>query len=254
MNRKNLLKYLFEFTAVLLGILTAFSLERWNEDREKIQLIEEVMEDVVMDLENNLDDLKGDKDFHQAAIISNARLIHTIDNEIPYEPEMCFDFYLVQAEEYSYPLMTGYKRLLNINVNSSIPDTIVNELTDIYEVLFPRIQKGSSLMPDIKEFFRDYYLNHFTLNMDSTLTYQMDLNGREIVIPNKQNIEGYRVNLREGFHPLDFDQLKNDPKFRIMLNESAEFRIYKYSRYRSLIKVIEKVIDDIRVVYDIPKN
>ena len=230
--------FIFEFFAVLLGIFGAFWLQNLNEESERKALIKEIMSEIKLDLEEGLLDLKADLSFHRQGLYSTSKLINALRSPNAYADSLCFDFYFLKADEYSYPQKTGFNRIQNLSLSSDI----FNRLGNIYESLYPRIAVGNGFQPDIDDYFEDFYLDHFKYNQDSTLSYTLVLAEDTLRYPVVQNIFGNKIVRTIGYHPLNFDELKHSKKFESMMLNALEFRIYKYNRYGYLIKEIEELV------------
>jgi len=243
------LQYLIELLVIIAGILGAFALENWNEKRQEKQLIREVMLEIAENLEYNLFDLRPDSEIHYQGYLSNIKVQNYLASDTTYHPNMCFDFHFLQKEEYSYPNKTGFDRLKGLDVKVLEQDSFVEQITRIYDYYFPRISKGQSLYPDIRDYFHPFYQANFESNEDPNLEYDFVITGDTIHYPFIYEVEGWGVVQTIGYVPKDFDALKNDAAFRSLLKETLEFRVFKYSRYQQLINSSEDLIQQIRTKY-----
>ena len=204
-------EYLIEVLAITAGILFAFGLDNWNSSRLNRALEREILEQIAEDLEENLNDLRSDLEFHRICLESNLRVQNIIDADTTFHPEMAFDFYYIQAEEYSYALKSGYERLKLIGVETSIPDSLRARIETVYEEVFPRVSKGSSFHPDINEYFRSYYQRNFKINENPDLAHDLILQGDTISYPAIGEMNSIDFMVTIGYIPKDFEELKKDP-------------------------------------------
>lgn len=244
-------KYLIELLVIIAGILGAFALDSWNDQRMEKELIREVILEIAENLEDNLGDLRPDADIHYQGLLSNIKVQNYLDSDTTYQPEMCFDFHFLQVEEYTYPNKTGYDRLRNMDVKVLEHDSLLDQVTHIYDYYYPRISKGSGLYPDIKNYLHQFYLENFEINKDSTLRYDFQVDGGTISYPIMERVEGWPVMTTIGYIPKDFEALKNDSEFQLLLKETLGFRAFKHNRYRALIGATEELLRHIYTEYEI---
>ncbi len=250
MMKNNPLRYfVIEFFVILFSILGAFTLDEWSNQREKEKMVEEIIWEIYDDAESMKSDLKADADFLRLGVISNARIRDHFDKDLRFDSTLCFDFYFATDDEFTFPSRTGYDRLLNINAETEVPDSLLGDLSDLYQDLFPRIMKETSFIPDLNEYFGAYMEENFLINEDSTLKHSLELDETSIDFPIIMPIQEYRVVRTIGYFPIDFDQLKNDHKFRNMLVKAFEYKLFKYNRYRLMIEEIDEIKATIEAIY-----
>ena len=240
---KYLLYALGEIALVVIGILIALQVNNYNEERKKLKRKDEVLLQVQNDLVRNLGDLRADLDMHRLGLQSNLKVTRHMEASLPYDPELAFDFWYLKGDEYTTPSTTGYENLKSLGLGTVKNERLQNMIKSIYESLYPRLSKEFELFPDISNYFSDYYLNHFEPLTDTTLTHELIVDSDTIPFPLKYKIEDMPITRHIGYVPLDYEALREDPKFRMMLRESQDFRIYKLHRYRSLIQLTDEAID-----------
>ena len=247
--KKSIIRTIAEFFAIVIGILGAFSLEEWSDQKDRNSLIKEVMHSIIDDLEEDLKDLKRDRDWHRNSLTSNTRIILAIETKKSFEERFCYDFYYLEAEEYSPPSMSGYNRLLNLNVESAVPDSLYSKLSHIYTTLFARITKPTTLYPDIHEYLSPYYRKHFKVNDNTSIKSEIVLDGDTLRFPQPVAEGPDTLWRRRGYQPLDYEKLINDPEYFVLINNTLEFRIHKFNRYNQLVGRIEDVLEDLNQIY-----
>ena len=176
-----------------------------------------------------------------------------IDQNMSYADSMCFDFSWIKNDEYIYPKDAVYGRIKEEGLDIITNDTIRYLTQAIYESNFPRLSRNNAFYPDISEYLNDYYLQNFKPNKDYTLQYRYSkpsdtiggeiYSGYERTYPVEFTRKGINRKATMGYVPLDFEALKNDPKFLMLLNQILGFRNYKLRRYRIAKDEIKELIE-----------
>ena len=235
-------EYFLEILVITIGVLGAFWLSSWNENRKTGNLKREIIIQLRKDLQSDLGDLKGDLSRLKQGVISMERIEDYINNNVPYTDSMCFDFYWITIDEYTYPIGNGYRMLINAGIDILQDDTIKTYLSFLHEDLYPRIDKYSGFNPDINEYLMPYYSKHFRVNTDTSLSFQLKMEEGTLSWLFFENAFGVEIDYLIGYHPLNFDVLKKDPEFGILTRNAKSFRVYKIRRYRSIIGITEYLI------------
>lgn len=236
-------EYILEVLVITIGILGAFALNRWNDsvqlDRQELEIIYQLRED----LESNMGDLKGDFTILKQGLVSHERVESYLTNNVSYVDSMCFDFYWLGKDEYTYPVGNGYKALQNIGLETLADDTIKNFIMVLYDDLFPRISKTSSFYPDIHDYLFPFYQSNFEVNTDTTLKFKLQFENGSIEWPYTVNRFGVEIDQQIGYHPRNYQSLQNDTAFGMLLRDVKVFRLYKVQRYNSIIQISEYLME-----------
>ena len=187
--------------------------------------------------------MQNDFDMHKQGLKSNLKVSEYIEKDLPYDPELAFDFWYFNRDEFTTPSTTGYENLKSLGLSSiknGEMQSILKAVTD--ESLYPRVSKEFELYPDIGLYFSEYYLTHFTPLTDSLLTHDLIVAMDTISFPASYDYDDLKFKRHIGYVPLDFNALKGDAQFKMMLQESLGFRMYKLSRYRNLIQLTDRVL------------
>lgn len=240
-------QYLFyaigEIVLVVIGILIAIQINDWykQQDKNKLELIllGQVKDEILSiqnDLENDLSLLKlGQK--------SSSYITDHLNNKKPYADSLCFSFYFMNKDEYIYPKQAVYDKIKKEGLELIKNDTIAYFLQDLYESHFPRMSKANPFKPDIEDYFSDYFQNNFRPNDDMSLKYEKKLAHVLIKIPRTYTNEDGKVTLSTiGYVPLDYSKLRDDPKFRMLISKTDEFRRYKIGRYNRVKEIMSTLM------------
>lgn len=254
--RKYILYAIGEILLVVIGILLAVQINSWNQQRIRnqqeetllLQLKDEIA-DLYSDVFYDLELLKKSEEYHYL-------IIDVFEKNLPYHDSLCFAFDYLKTDEYIYPITSGYSKLKDVGLDIIENDTIRIYIQNLYNSIFPRITKGSSFNPDISDYLDSYYLDNFRPNKNFELefswTIQSDTIGDEVLNERKQlfpttfTINGKERKYTFGFIPLNFEALKKDPKFLMLLEKVDSYRSYKIGWYfnaKLTIKELVQLID-----------
>ncbi|RIA09053.1 hypothetical protein OE09_0881 [Flavobacteriaceae bacterium MAR_2010_72] len=246
------LKYAIgEIVLVVFGILIALQINNWNQGRNRTELGTLLLKQLKVEMLQIYSDIYTDFNFLKLGSRSHFNILEYIEQDVIYNDSMSFDFFFIIGDEYIYPNEAVYSRIKEQGLDIIKNDSIRNLIQTIYEDIFPRISKNNSFNPDIAETFGDYYLDHFKLNTDYSIRFHHvfdndTLSDRiyrdEIEFPYERVLNGKKRNQTKGFVPLDFEALKKDNKFRMLLERTKDYRTYKGIRYGMAINRIQKVI------------
>lgn len=256
--RQEWYKYVLEILVVTIGILGAFVLNSWNENIKTEKLERDVLVQIKADLEDNLKDISEDLEKLELSFASARKVKGYLDNDIPYQPEFCFDFYFLIQDEFTTPNTAGYQNLKDYGMNLISNDSLVTMIRIIYERALPRLSPNTAFHEDLNVFFGSFYDKNFVPNADSLLHYSFELGGELVEYPRLPKKDAEFTLEQEvldilvyipldiiGFIPLDFEALKSDPEFRMLLKRSEPMRNHKLMWYRRSKFWMEKTILEI---------
>ena len=240
-----------EIILVVIGILIAVQINSWNEDRKRLNT-EQI---ILSQLKDEMLDIYGDiyRDFNVIKLgrLSHYNIIDYIESNATYHDSMSFDFYYLKQDEYIFPKEAIYSRIKEEGLDIIKNDSIRNLTQIIYESIFPRLTPNSNFNPNISRFLDSYYQDHFQLNTNTNIAFEHvfdtdTLSGQVYSDYIKFPVEVTRNNRKRkvtrGFSPLNFEALKQDTKFRMLLQQTEGFRTYKGIKYRQAIVFIKALI------------
>ena len=244
---KYLLYAIGEILLVVVGIIIAVQIGNWNNkvNREKLEKV--LLAQIKDELSSIYGDIESDLHILELGTRSNFRILDYIQENVSYADSMCFDFYWLAKDEYIYPEASVYVRIKEEGLDIIKNDSIKHILQGLYEGDFPRISKGNSFYPDIEAYFSEYYQKHFEPNLDNSLKFEAIFPSDTIQFPIEfKDSQGQNRFTTIGFVPLDFEALKKDPKFKMLLNRTENYRYYKRQRYSGVkygIEMVLRIID-----------
>ena len=74
-------EYLLEILVITIGILGAFTLNNWNEDRKTQQEAQELYQQLLLDYESNLKQLNQKIELHRACVNSGFFVLNAMDKQ-----------------------------------------------------------------------------------------------------------------------------------------------------------------------------
>ncbi|MEL7118541.1 MAG: hypothetical protein AAFO07_03850 [Bacteroidota bacterium] len=244
-----LLYALGEILLVVIGILLALQINSMSQDRQKAKLEKVLLAQAKFEILETYKDVWRDMGILEMGDRSHHEILQHFADDKPYADSLCFDFYWITMDEYVYPPNASFGRLKEEGLDIIKDDTIRLLLQSLYEGRFPRLTKNVSVIPDISDAFNDYYLNFFKPNTDLSLQYNYPL-ADDTVGSKIYDDVSYRFPRTDdkdvpistiGFVPLDFETLKRDPKFLMLLEQTKGYRDNKMLHY-SVVKIIIKEV------------
>lgn len=243
-----------EVLLVVIGILIAVQINSWVQNKKRVQLESVLLKQLKYEMLEIYDDIYSDHKLLKNARRSHYRILDYIKNDVTYQDSMCFDFAFVQFDEYIYPKEAVFDKIKEEGLDIIRNDSIRYLIQSLYESTFPRLSRTKSFHPDISEIFDTYYLENFKRNTDESLSFSIEFKndtlGGEIYqggfsFPSEVTIDGVKRIHTGGFVPLDFESLKKDTKFHMLLQKSRAYRDYKIRRYGLAIFLMKKLIEKI---------
>jgi hypothetical protein len=245
-----------EILLVVIGILIALQINNWNEGRKRLDQERVLLQQVKDEMISQYGGIAFDLEKLNTSQRAHFLIIDHMEANLPYRDSLCFYFSLLKMDEYNYPSEAVYSKIKNVGLDIIRVDSIRNNLQDLYEQTYPRLTKEKAFNQDIEEFLNDYYLDNFRVNTDLDLefsfTHPKDSIGDKVYeeytiqFPNEFELDGKNRLFTIGYVPLDYEALRVDPKFKMLLNQADNYRDYKIGRYdmaRAQIKMLVNAID-----------
>ena len=236
-----------EIILVVIGILIALWINNRNNLKQRDNLEIELLQQVNEELHRMKVDIRNDLFFLEKGNEAHFRIKDALISKDTYNDTLTFDFYWLAKDEYIYPVNTAFNRLKEEGLSIIQNDTIRTNLTSCYESYFPRLSKKNPFHPDLELFFSSYYQEYFTVNNDMSL--ESTVKSPDLSInypypyPDKINGKDYEITV--GFIPNDFESLKKDSKFKVLLRQAYTYRRYKIRWYKSTQILLNEVLKNI---------
>ena len=224
-----------EIILVMVGILLALQVSNWNNDRLCNNLERNTLLQLKEDIGAMLNDMEGDYEPLKFGVKSHINIEKYLEQDVVYNDSMCFDFHWLIKDEYMYPITSSYDLLKKEGLELIRNDSIRMIVQRSFEFELPRISKESPFYPDLENFFSPFYRQHFTPNTNPDLEYRYKMYGYDFKYPYKNNFEGQLYDVYLGYVPNNFEALKQNSEFKVLLRQSFRYRTYKVNRYKSAI-------------------
>ncbi len=253
--RNYLLYAIGEIILVVIGILIALQINAANQRYQRSKLETILLKQVKFEILETYEDIWRDAGFLYLGERSHRRINQHFSAGKPYVDSLCFDFYWINRDEYIYPTNAAYSRIKMQGLDIIKNDSVRIWLQSLYEGLFPRLSKIGASSPDISKAFNNYYLDSFMPNDNLNLEFYHELpndtvgsriySGVDYGFPRIDRRYGDELTI--GYVPLDFEGLRKDPKFQMLLVQTKGYRdskLLQYSNVRSVIKRVIELIDE----------
>ena len=129
-------EYLLEMIVITFGILVAYALTNWNEERKEEIFERKVLNELHISLQRNINALNRGIDWNQDAIESCSIILKHFENELAYEDSL--DLHFSNSLSWFYPSLDNiaYESLKSHGLHLISNDSIREKLGDIYEWKF----------------------------------------------------------------------------------------------------------------------
>ena len=217
--RENWIKYGFETLAFLVGLLLAFSLNNWNEERKDRILEIEILIEIRQNLIQDLGDHNQNKDFLNHVVRSSKIVLDHLNNDLPYHDSLASHFaWLPMTAKFNY-VNSGYELWLSEGISIITNDSIRSQISNLY---------GPSYT-----FLRDFLKDRFYLNNQPLFNDMM------------KKFKTFK--LLNTAVPRNYEQLKNDDDFKVLVQQNAHVIGQTGRMYENIFDDAQRLFDDLEV-------
>lgn len=241
-----------EIILVVIGILIALSINNWNQNQNRLKKETILLQQLKVELISIFKDVYSDLAQLRQAEKSHYKIIDHIDENLDYKEELAFDFDFLKEDEYIYPETAVYNKIKDEGLDIIQNDSIRNNVQILYETIFPRISRGLSFHPDISEYLDEFYTTNFKVNKNYNITHSFIIEKESIsdtIFPSTSItypmvfVEyGKTRQFTLGYIPLDFEDLKKNNEFYMLLAKADDYRYYKITWYEYAKTRIKNVV------------
>lgn len=235
-----------EILLVVVGILLALQVSNWNQDRQREKRELQFLEQISKDLSGMLEDIESDLHSLKLGDKGHFKILDYIENNLSYQDTLCFDFYWLMKDEYIYPVRATYDAIKEEGMAIIQNEDIRRKIQSAFENQFPRISKKNPFYPDIETFLSEYYQQNFTVNTNMNLRFEEKFSYFVIKYPYNKLMDGKIRQVTVGYVPKDFEKLKKDDTFRVLMQQAYTYRAYKINRYnlcKIYVSALQKEIE-----------
>ena len=219
--KENWVRHGFETLYVIVGILVAFSLNDWNENRKAQNTELSILTELISGLEMDSNNLNYHIDLHNQAIKSCDIVVKALNELEEYNDSLAFHFAAVHYYTVFASTRGAYESLKSMGFesisNKSLRLKVINLYDQWYSIL---LTNQSILVNDIHELKRNFHQDHF----DKFL----------VLIPHDPYYGGEMI-------PVDFKQLKFNQQYKYHIRSLGA----GHSFFNSINIVVADKVDNI---------
>lgn len=246
MEDRKVIRYLLyaigEIFLVVIGILIAVQVNNWKQQRAREVKEVALLYGLKSDLIDIYSDLRNDLVALELGQESHFELRELMANDDEYREELCFAFGWLVYDDYIYPNGTAFEKIKREGADIISNEELRDLMVTAYETRFPRITVKASFYPDINAYFDDYLVAHFLPNEDYDLSYEQEFPDFTLTYPLERESGSSIYPTTFGYVPKDFEALKRDPEFKMLMTKAQQFRRYKIKLYLRAADAIEQCL------------
>ena len=217
--KENWIKYGFETLAFFVGLLLAFSLNNWNEERKdrihEIEILSEIRQNLIQDLVDHNQNI----DFLNHVVRSSEIVMDHLNNDLPYHDSLANHFaWLPMAANFNY-VKSGYELWLSAGVSIISNDSIRSQISYIY----------GSTYTWLRDFLKDRH----------------NLNNQPLFNDMMKKFKTFKILNRAV--PRNYEQLKEDDEFKVLVQQNAYIIGVTGGMYKNILEEAKKLIDDLEL-------
>ena len=236
------LKYAIgEIVLVVIGILIALQINNWNENRKLKKVEFQTLQALQVDLTASLEDIDRDAKLNKQSLDATLKIKDYLDGKTKFSDSIIIAFEVATFDFKLNDIKAAYKSLQSKGLELIADEDLRSSIVYFYEVDVPFLQRNESTDRLFYELLIPYYQKHLMVNTKELI----DFNFNDSLLNDK-----YVYN-KPGFIPLDENQLKNDPEFRIILREAIYRRLQVISIYEEVLEEIKYLMAELNEKIDI---
>ena len=217
---------ILEILLIVIGISIAFGLENWNNERllkiEELELLKEFDKT----LQNDLKDIEINIDDYSRCINSVQQIVKAFDDDLPFHDSMVIHFSTISIHRVFYRNDGPYEVLKSKGFDLISDDSLRYMLSDLYSVEYRIIDNIESQMIN-------------TVGYPHLFAYlQENFQRSELENPYSRELV--------SMEPIDYEKIKQDPQFRLLIEQTASMKSLTISFYRRTARKIEAAQKKIR--------
>lgn len=213
-------EYLLEILVITVGILGAFALNNWNENRKSSQEEKILLTDLRSDLLQTVKDFEEDTLYNFHRIQSIKKIEVFITKDLPYSAELDTCFAQINAWSSPYVTNSAYQSLRSEGIKLIQNRALRNNIVNLY----------------------DGELTHLTDDYDHAEWVYYESVMMPFYSKNIRRIDDFSNNKAQ---PNDFEALKQNDEFKNILSMIIRLRRVGLNYYKNSIQSMKEVIAQI---------
>lgn len=222
---KYLLYAIGEILLVMIGIILAFQVNKWNENRLENELEIKLINDIKTGLEGDLIDIISNQEAHTRFLKNQIKSIDWIENNIEENDSITHYFSVAHKSTSFLNSRAPFESLKELGLNKVSDDTLRYQITYLYDILYPDFER-----------MHTQYHKLLSETLDIGLIYFNDWSYKK------------NVNLMK---PVNIDKLKSDRKYLMKLKHLRKMNELLLSQNSSLENIVNYIIQAIENKYNI---
>ncbi|WP_425389848.1 DUF6090 family protein [Ekhidna sp.] len=195
-------EYLLEILVITIGILGAFALNSWNENRKERIFERSILEQVKIGLEKDISDLNYNISQHQKSVKAQQKILNWLQSDDPIVDSLCIDFAATNVFTAFVSNDEAFETLKSNGVGILSNDSLKNVLVHLYENTY-----------DYHDEMEHIYNEWMLLKLK---TIDPSFFDGFFVDSTSPDYEGCQI-------PTDIKRLKNSTEYRFHLRNLLEF-------------------------------
>jgi hypothetical protein len=210
-------RYVFETLAIIVGILVAFSMDNWNENRNdriiEIEILTEIRENLIQDFVDHNENIG----YLNHCVRSSRIVLDHLNNDLPYHDSLESHFsWLIMAVNFD-AITSGYELWLSEGINIMTNDSIRLTISKVYGEQYKWLR---GVLKDRQ------YLNSQPLFNDMMKKFKtFEIWNRAI--------------------PRNYEELKKDDDFKVLVQQNAYIIYLTIDYYEDILDGLKHLIDDL---------
>lgn len=195
-------EYLLEILVITVGILGAFGLSSWNDNRKDRIFETDILEQVRTGLIKDVSDLNYNIEQHQKSANSQLKILEWLISDDPFADSLCVDFAATNIFTAFVSNDEAFETLKSNGVAILRNDSLKNVLVHLYENTY-------DYHDDMEKYYNDWMIEKLkTIDPSFFRGYFVDSTNPEY--------DGCQI-------PVDVKKLKNSTEYRFHLENLMEF-------------------------------
>ena len=224
--KDNWITYGFETLVVVVGILVAFGLNNWNENRKdrirEVEILTEIRENLTQDFEDH----KENMGYLSHVVKSSNIILNHLNSDLPYHDSLAYHFaWLPMAANFD-PINSGYDLWMSEGASIISNDSIRLKLSKLYAKDYKWL----------RDFLKDrQYNDNYPLKLDMMKKFK-------------------EFKLLSRAVPRDFEVLRNDEDFKVLVDANSHIIGLTLRFYSEIVSFSENLILELKVEIDRLEN
>lgn len=214
-----------EIILIVVGITIAFSLDNWNSNRKLRSSEIEILKELNETLKADVADIEGNLRLYEKCNSGIRIILNAIENDLPMHDSLITSFSTLTINPMFFKNDGPYEVLKSKGFELISNENLRLGIIDLYSVRYRVLDNMETTHPQYQgyEILFDYIKQHFKKSR-------------------KPNIEEY---ISVSIEPIDFEELKKDSQFELLINEVLFWNEIKIGFYKYTKGVILQLQEDI---------